>query len=79
MQQLTKALVERAMEAELTVRLGYEKHDQAAKPTTNRRNGRTAKELRVDHGPMEAAVPRDRDGVFEPADSSKTPERVPGV
>jgi transposase-like protein len=45
------------MEAELTEQLGYEKHDQAAKPTTNRRNGKTTKELRTDHGPMEIAVP----------------------
>ena len=66
MKQLTKALVERTMEAELTEQLGYEKHDQAAKPTTNRRNGKTRKELRTDHGPMEIAVPRDREGVFEP-------------
>jgi transposase-like protein len=66
MKQLTKALVERTMEAELTEQLGYEKHDQAAKPTTNRRNGKTVKELRTDHGPMEIAVPRDREGVFEP-------------
>jgi transposase-like protein len=66
MKQLTKALVERTMEAELTEQLGYEKHDQAAKPTTNRRNGKTAKELRTDHGPMEISVPRDREGTFEP-------------
>jgi transposase-like protein len=66
MKQLTKALVERTMEAELTGHLGYEKHDQAAKPTANRRNGKTAKELRTDHGPLEIAVPRDREGAFEP-------------
>jgi transposase-like protein len=66
MKQLTKALVERTMEAELTGQLGYEKHDQDAKPTTNRRNGKTAKELRTDHGPMEISVPRDREGAFEP-------------
>ncbi|MDR2160254.1 MAG: transposase [Treponema sp.] len=66
MKQLTRALVERTMEAELTGRPGYEKHDQAAKPTRNRRNGKTAKGLRTDHGPMGIAVPRDREGVFEP-------------
>ncbi|MDR0597819.1 MAG: IS256 family transposase [Treponema sp.] len=66
MKQLTKALVESALEVELTEQLGYEKHDQTAKPTANRRNGKTTKELRTDHGPMEIAVPRDREGVFEP-------------
>ena len=63
---MPRALVERAMEAELTGQLGYVKHDQAAKPTANRRNGKTTKELRTDHGPMEIVVPRDREGVFEP-------------
>jgi transposase-like protein len=66
MKQLTQALVERTMEAELTEHLGYEKHDQGAKPVTNRRNGTSGKELRTDHGPMEIAVPRDREGTFEP-------------
>jgi transposase-like protein len=66
MKGLTEAVVERAMEAELTGRLGYEKHDHAAKATTNRRNGKTGKEPRTDHGPMEISVPRDREGVFEP-------------
>jgi transposase-like protein len=37
--QLSKALIERAMTAELTEQLGYERHDQAEKETTNRRNG----------------------------------------
>jgi transposase-like protein len=66
MKQLTKALVERTMEAELTGHLGYEKHDQGEKQIANRRNGKTTKELRTDHGPMPIEVPRDREGTFEP-------------
>lgn len=66
MKQLTKAVVERMMEAELTEQLGYEKSDPAEKQTTNRRNGKTTKTLRTDHGPMEIEVPRDRDGEYEP-------------
>jgi transposase-like protein len=66
MKQLTKALVERTMEAELTCHLEYEKHDQGEKTLTNRRNGKTAKELRTDDGPMEIEVPRVREGSFEP-------------
>jgi transposase-like protein len=66
MKQLTKALVERTMEAELTEQLRHEKHDQAVKSTANRRNGKTGKELRTENGPMEIAVPRDREGVFKP-------------
>jgi transposase-like protein len=64
--QLSKALIERAMEAELTEQLGYEKSDPAEKPTANRRNGKTTKQLRTDEGPMEIEVPRDREGDFEP-------------
>jgi transposase-like protein len=66
MKQLTKALVERTMEAELTGHLGYEKHDQGEKPNANRRNGKTTKELRTNDGPMAVEVPRDREGSFEP-------------
>jgi transposase-like protein len=66
MKQLTRALVERTMEAELTGHLGCQKHDQGEKPGANRRNGKTAKELRADDGPMTAAAPREREGGFEP-------------
>jgi len=66
LKQLTKAMIERAMQAELTDQLGYEKGDQTAKPTENRRNGKSTKMLRSDQGPLEIDVPRDRDGVFEP-------------
>jgi transposase-like protein len=48
MKQLTKALVERTMEAELTCHLGYEKHDQSTKTIANRRNGKTIKDPRTD-------------------------------
>jgi transposase-like protein len=64
--ELTKALIERAMQGELTEHLGYEKSDQAQKPTKNRRNGSSKKVLRSDQGPLEIEVPRDREGAFEP-------------
>jgi putative transposase len=66
LKQLTKALIERAMEAEITNHLGYKKNDQAEKDTSNRRNGKTKKTLRSDQGPLEIEVPRDREGEFEP-------------
>jgi len=64
--QLSKALIERMMEAELTDQLGYEKSKSGEKQTENRRNGKTSKTLRTDQGPMEIEVPRDRAGEFEP-------------
>jgi transposase-like protein len=64
--QLSKALIERAMQTELTEQLGYEKNEYGEKQTENRRNGKTVKTLRTDQGSMEIEVPRDRDGEFEP-------------
>jgi len=64
--QLSKALIERMMQAELTDQLGYEKSEPGQKQTGNRRNGKTSKTLRTNQGPMEIEVPRDRDGEFEP-------------
>ena len=66
LKQLTKALIERAMQTELTEELGYQKNQKGEKPTTNRRNGSNAKTLRSDLGPLEIEVPRDREGEFEP-------------
>jgi putative transposase len=66
LKQLTKALVERAMQAELTHHLGYEKHDPAGRGSGNARNGTSKKKLKGDFGEAEIEVPRDRNGSFEP-------------
>lgn len=66
LKQLTKALVERAMQAEMAEQIGYEKGDQAEKADANRRNGKSKKTLRTDQGPIEIEVPRDREATFEP-------------
>ena len=66
LKQLTKALVERAMQAELTHHLGYEKHDPAGKGQGNVRNGTSRKTIQGDFGKAEIEVPRDRKGSFEP-------------
>src|SRR3984885_7386005 len=66
LKQLTKALVERAMHAELTHHLGYEKSDSGGKGSGNSRNGTSAKTLKGDFGEVEIEVPRDRKGSFEP-------------
>ena len=64
--QLSKALIERMMHAELTDLLGYEKSEAGEKQTGNRRNGNSTKTLRTDQGPMDITVPRDRNGEFQP-------------
>jgi putative transposase len=52
LKQLTKALLERAMQAEMTEHLGYEKHDPAGNNSGNSRNGGTTKTLKGDFGEM---------------------------
>ena len=66
LKQLTKRLVERAMSAEMTEHLGYEKHSPEGKNSGNSRNGYTPKTIRTDSGEIEIQQPRDRDGEYEP-------------
>jgi transposase-like protein len=73
-----KALIERALGGELTHHLGYP--PGAAKPelTTNHRNGTSGKTVLTDDGPVAIAVPRDRDGSFEPQLIGKHERRFTG-
>lgn len=66
LKRLTAALVERAMQAELSDHLGYQPGDKPPKEQNNRRNGKTPKTLRSDQGNLTVQVPRDRQGDFEP-------------
>ena len=66
LKQLTAALVERAMSAELTHHLGYENGETPPEEQSNRRNGGTSKTLRTEQGSLTVEVPRDRDGTFDP-------------
>lgn len=79
LKQLTKALLERAMEAELTHELGFEKHNrQAVKESPNRRNGTSSKTVRSKHGEINLEVPRDRESEFEPVIVKKHQRRFDG-
>src|SRR5690348_10214357 len=76
--QLTRRLVERAMEVELTDHLGYEPHREPPGGVGNTRNGSTAKTLATEHGPVEVRTPRDRQGTFEPRIVRKRQRRFEG-
>src|SRR5260221_14343073 len=76
--QLTKRLVERAMEVELTDHLGYEPHQEPAGGAGNTRNGSTPKSLITEQGEVRIATPRDRDGSFEPQIVRKRQRRFEG-
>jgi transposase-like protein len=79
LQQLTKRVIEAALDGEVTDHLGYEKHDPAGKNGGNSRNGSRAKTVLTDVGPVEISVPRDRDGSFEPQIVKKRQRRLTGV
>ena len=66
LKQLTKLLVEKALDAEMTEHLGHEKHEPVANGAGNTRNGRSRKTLKGEFGELPIEVPRDREGSFEP-------------
>ena len=78
LKQLQKRLLEKAMGAELTVHLGYGKHDPAGKNSGNSRNGTSPKTIKGEFGNLELATPRDRNGSFEPQIIAKGQRRFEG-
>jgi len=78
LKQLTKALMERALGAELTEHLGYEKHDPAGYNSGNSRNGTGSKTVAGDFGEIVVETPRDRNGTFEPQILRKHQTRLDG-
>lgn len=76
--QLTKALVERCLEAEMDDHLGYEKNERTGRGGENRRNGYTKKTVITDQGDVTLGVPRDRNGAFEPQIVQKRQTRLEG-
>ena len=78
LKQLTKAVLERAMQAELTHHLGYDKHDPKGNNSGNSRNGKSKKTLKGDFGNLPLEVPRDRNATFEPQIVPKGQTRFEG-
>ncbi len=78
LKQLTKAIVERALSAEMTQHLGHRKHAAVSNPKGNTRNGTTPKTLKTDHGDLSIEVPRDRDSSFTPQMVRKGQRRFTG-
>jgi len=78
LKQLTKALLETALDSELTEHLGYEKNALSGKNNSNFRNGKSRKTLKTDHGDMNISIPRDRQSDFEPQIVQKGQRRFTG-
>jgi len=78
LKQLTKALIERALQAEMTEHLGHDKHAAVSNLTGNARNGKSSKTLKGEFGELPIEIPRDREGSFEPQLISKHQTRWTG-
>ena len=77
-QSFKQAVIERAMGAEMSHHLGYREGEARPEGETNHRNGRTGKTVLTEDGPLRIAVPRDRDGTFEPILIPKHARRFTG-
>ncbi|MFF7976226.1 transposase [Streptomyces sp. NPDC007905] len=77
LRQLTKRILESALEGEITGHLGHERHERTE--SGNVRNGTRSKTVLTDVGPVEIEVPRDRAGSFEPQIVKKRRRRLNGV
>jgi len=78
LKQLTKRLLERAMQAEMTDHLGYDKHAPTGKNSGNSRNGTSKKTVTGEFGNLDISVPRDRNSTFEPIIIPKGESRFTG-
>ncbi|MDT5130338.1 MAG: putative transposase [Mycobacterium sp.] len=77
--ELTKAVLERSLAAELTHHLGYETGDPAGRGSGNSRNGSTTKTVNTVNGPVTIDAPRDRNGSFEPVIVPKKTRRLSNI
>jgi putative transposase len=77
--QMTKAVLERALQVEMTDHLGYESGAVEGRGSGNSRNGRTRKTVSTISGPVQIEVPRDRNGSFEPTIVPKHARRLGNV
>jgi hypothetical protein len=77
--RLTKVVVESALEGEMDDHLGYGKHDPAGRNGGNSRNGTRSKTVVTEAGPVEIAVPRDRESSFAPKIVAKRQRRLSGM
>ena len=78
LKQITKAVLERALQGEMTEHLGYRKHDISGNNSGNSRNGVTRKTLTGEFGELELETPRDRNGEFAPQIIQKNQTRWAG-
>src|SRR5258708_15565332 len=77
--QLTKNVLETALDAEMSEHLGYDKHDPAGRGSGNSRNGIRSKSVLTEIGPVDIDVPRDTNSSFDPQIVKKRQRRLTGI
>src|SRR3954468_3011502 len=77
--QLTKNVLETALDAEMTEHLGYDKHDSVGRGSGNSRNGTRSKTVFTEIGQVELDVPRDTNSTFDPVIVKKRQRRLTGI
>ncbi len=77
--QLTKNVLETALDAEMSEHLGYDKHDPVGRGSGNSGNGTRAKTVFTEIGPVEIEVPRDTNSTFDPHIVGKRQRRLTGI
>jgi putative transposase len=77
--QMTKAVLERALQTEMVAHLGYDAGDPAGRGSGNSRNGKSRKTVSTQNGPVDIEVPRDRNGSFEPTIVPKRVRRLGSI
>ena len=77
--ELMKKTLEKALQAEMDVHLGYEKHEASGRNKKNSRNGYNHKRLKTESGEFDLETPRDRDSSFEPQIVQKGQRRFTGL
>jgi transposase-like protein len=79
LKEMFGGMLQEMLEAELEAKLGYPKNGEKSTESNNRRNGHSAKKVRSNYGEVEIAVPRDREGEFEPLVVRKHQKEVSGI
>lgn len=79
LKQLTKAVFEAALKAEIAIHLGHDRHGNVTNLTGNVRNGESVKTITGDFGEVEITIPRDRQASFNPTLVPKHQRRFPGI
>lgn len=77
--ELTRLVLESALEGEITDHLGYDKHERGGSADGNARNGTRSKTVLTKAGPVQIDVPRDRAGSFEPKIVAKRQRRLGSI